>query len=349
MAIYMLTVMLSSTLLPVAAFDPQPHYARDPVLGKATEATADELVSRFNTKTALVVGGTDGIGRAIALALAKAGADVFIAGHSPTKAEWVVANMSVAALKPEHQRFDSYAGDLSVVSGCSNFTQTLSSKGLKFDYVVLTVGVWPDPIHPQTAEGVDKMIALDVMARAIISDQLLRGGLNPKARIMSILASTKVWPLPPSEDEIKSLVNGSTTEYGVFDMVQAAAISHDAWLVQASSTVAARNNSGVHFIGACPGIVKDGIIDHIASLPTWLKPFMRFLANVLGTPPDVYAQKAITILSCPNAEKRTTSFFDEYMQGRKTVAMAYDEQFGSWLWAWIEKMMRLELVTRLVI
>lgn len=111
---------------------------------------------------ALVVGGTRGIGRGIALALATNGASVTIVGRSPGDA--VVRAMaaraeavSAAATSDPPQAFRSHAFDLSTVGGCTalvaNIARTEGDDG-GYDYVFFTVGVWPNFSDPFTADGV---------------------------------------------------------------------------------------------------------------------------------------------------------------------------------------------------
>jgi NAD(P)-dependent dehydrogenase (short-subunit alcohol dehydrogenase family) len=87
-------------------------------------------------------------GRAIADTLSAAGAQVVVVGRS-------AAPPGVAA-------------DLSTVGGCLALVAELRACGFQFGLVVLTVGVWPDVSEPRTDDGVDKVVALDLLARHVL-------------------------------------------------------------------------------------------------------------------------------------------------------------------------------------
>merc|ERR1712211_32435 len=67
---------------------------KDPLVGNVDPANRDELSARLESKSALVVGGTRGIGRGIAMALAKAGVSVSIVGRSEDSGRKVVEAMT---------------------------------------------------------------------------------------------------------------------------------------------------------------------------------------------------------------------------------------------------------------
>lgn len=110
-------------------------------------------------RRALVVGGTRGIGRGIALALAANAASVTIVGRSPGDAvvRAMVARAEAADATSNPPAFRSHAFDLSTVGGCSalvaNLARTEGDNG-GYDYVFFTVGVWPNFSDPFTTDGV---------------------------------------------------------------------------------------------------------------------------------------------------------------------------------------------------
>ena len=110
-------------------------------------------------RRALVVGGTRGIGRGIALALAANAASVTIVGRGPGDAvvRAMAARAEATAATSNPPAFRSHAFDLSTVGGCSalvaNLARTEGDDG-GYDYVFFTVGVWPNFSDPFTTDGV---------------------------------------------------------------------------------------------------------------------------------------------------------------------------------------------------
>ena len=91
------------------------------------------------------MGATRGIGRGIALSLARVGASVTVVGRSEKGGQEVVERMRALAPDPLRQSFRFQFADLVTVKGCEDFTAALRSarKGKQtFDFLVMTVGVW---------------------------------------------------------------------------------------------------------------------------------------------------------------------------------------------------------------
>ena len=57
--------------------------------------------------------------------------------------------MQDVALSPDEQQFHSYSADLFTVKGILAFTRQLHNESARFDHLVFTVGMWPNPGHPQ--------------------------------------------------------------------------------------------------------------------------------------------------------------------------------------------------------
>lgn len=87
-----------------------------------------QSAQEFQGRIALVTGGTDGIGRDIAIGLASAGARVYICGRSETKGQATVA------LAPE--RISYIKTDLTQTSECLSLVQVIASKHGRLDYLV---------------------------------------------------------------------------------------------------------------------------------------------------------------------------------------------------------------------
>src|SRR6202021_541507 len=95
-------------------------------------------MTTLQNKTALVTGASRGIGRATALALARAGANVLVHyGRSAAEAESVVA-----AIQAEGGRANAVSADLGTPDGASLLAQKVRSiVGDRLDVLVLNPGL----------------------------------------------------------------------------------------------------------------------------------------------------------------------------------------------------------------
>src|SRR6202048_485861 len=122
-------------------------------------------------KTALVTGASRGIGRASALALAAAGAQVLIHyGRGATEADGVVAEIRKAG-----GRGDVVAADLAAADGPHKLAKlTRNTVGDRLDILVANAGVSKSAtIEDTTIEDFDRLFAVNVRAPFFLVQQLL--------------------------------------------------------------------------------------------------------------------------------------------------------------------------------
>ena len=130
-----------------------------------------ETHARALRKTALVTGASRGIGRASALALAKAGAQVLVHyGRGAKEAEAVVAQIRKAG-----GRADAIAADLAAPDGPHRLAkQVRAIVGDRLDIVVANAGISKAAtIEETTVEDFDKLFAVNVRAPFFLVQQLL--------------------------------------------------------------------------------------------------------------------------------------------------------------------------------
>ena len=122
-------------------------------------------------KTALVTGASRGIGRASALALAAAGAQVLVHyGRGANEADAVVAQIRNAG-----GRADAIATDLAAADGASKLArQARRIVGNRLDILVANAGVLKAAtIEETTVEDFDRLFAVNVRAPFFLVQQLL--------------------------------------------------------------------------------------------------------------------------------------------------------------------------------
>jgi 3-oxoacyl-[acyl-carrier protein] reductase len=128
-------------------------------------------MNTLQNKTALVTGASKGIGRATALALAKAGAHVVVHyGRSAQEAESLVAE-----IRTKGGRADAISADLGTADGASLLaTQVRSIVRDRLDVLVLNAGVSKAArIADHTVEDFDNLFATNVRGPFFLVQQLL--------------------------------------------------------------------------------------------------------------------------------------------------------------------------------
>jgi 3-oxoacyl-[acyl-carrier protein] reductase len=128
-------------------------------------------MTNCNGKTALVTGASRGIGRASALALAAAGAQVLV-HYSQGKAE---ADAVVAEISRAGGRADAVAADLAAPDGPHRLAnQVRAIVGDRLDVLVANAGISKAAtIEDTTVEDFDRLFAVNVRAPFFLVQQLL--------------------------------------------------------------------------------------------------------------------------------------------------------------------------------
>ena len=169
----------------------------DPAVGTAPYGKYLYNSPMLQDKHALVVGGTRGVGRGIALTLSKSGAHVVAVGRNTTS---IVSELLEVRRTPKFPGdklgvMDALSVDLSTVDGALYLCALLKDRGVKFDYLFFTVGSWPDYSAPLSSEGIDKVVALDLLSHHVVLTRLYQHGLLANsARVMNTIASTQNFP-----------------------------------------------------------------------------------------------------------------------------------------------------------
>mmetsp|Transcript_3153 Transcript_3153/g.6506 ORF Transcript_3153/g.6506 Transcript_3153/m.6506 type:complete len:400 (-) Transcript_3153:198-1397(-) len=199
------------TLAIASPLDPRAQEAAREIGGTAAACRENldcgAFGGKFETERVLVVGGTRGIGRGIALELARAGAAVDIVGSSGvggsvvTEMEATHAEETGESRRRGNRTFRFFRADLHSIGGCRDLVAAVDAAyvppgGEKFYHsVVFTAGQWPDAKEPLTAAGHEKGIFLSVVARFAVFELLRRAQLlSPDCRILSVLGSAQEAP-----------------------------------------------------------------------------------------------------------------------------------------------------------
>jgi NAD(P)-dependent dehydrogenase (short-subunit alcohol dehydrogenase family) len=153
-------------------------------------------MTHLSGKTALVTGASRGMGRATALALAKAGARVLV--HYGRGAE--EANAVVAGIEKAGGRAEAVAADLAAPDGAHRLArQVREAVGGRLDILVANAGISVGAtIEDTKVEDFDRMFAVNVRAPFFLVQQLLPvlGEGSSVVLLSSLAAHASVGALP---------------------------------------------------------------------------------------------------------------------------------------------------------
>lgn len=231
-------------------------------------------MDRFQGRTAVVTGGTDGIGAATARALRDEGARVVVVGRSRAKAD---------ALTVEPVRgpgtIEAVAADLSSTAEVRRVVGEIAGRTGPLDLLLHSVGILLTRTA-YTSEGIELDLAVSYLSRFLFLEEAAeRHLLTPATRMVNIAASgPKVPRFAQMEFDDIDAVRGRTGMSG----------HGQAQLACDLLTASAPRRYGITAIGYGPGAVDTGIRREV---PAVIRAVMApFYARATRRPSDVAAQ-----------------------------------------------------------
>ena len=143
------------------------------------------MTTSMTGRTVLVTGGTDGIGRATALALASAGAAVTVVGRDPARTGSVVEELRRESGNPQ---VEGIAADLSSQAEVRRVAAEIVATRPRLDVLVNNVGGFWATRHT-TADGLERTFALNHLAPFLLT-HLLRPLLEASAPARVVTVSS---------------------------------------------------------------------------------------------------------------------------------------------------------------
>lgn len=236
-----------------------------------------------------VVGGTSGIGRAIALSLASRGASVTVVGQT-------FRDSGVRGLT-------FLKADLSSMAEARRVGCELSGD---LDLVVMTTGIITAPKREQTAEGIERDLAISYLSRlAIVRELAPRLGKDRPAS----LPKPRVFIMGFPGTEQRALVDDLNAEKKYEAMPQHMnTVAGNEALVLDSAT----RYPQVSFFGLNPGLIKTNIRSNmLGGQGSFKHRFVEFFIGLLMISAEKYAERLAPLLVSPDLEGRSPAMFNQ--------------------------------------
>ncbi len=261
-------------------------------------------------RTALVTGGTSGIGRALAEALAAAGLTVSIVARDARRGE--EARGAIAAASG-NERVELLIGDLSDMSSVRRLAKTVGETHRAIDVLVHCAAVYT-PHRVLTVDGLETMFATNLAGPFLLTNLILDQLRAGPARILVLSAPSTVrldFADLQAERRFRSL-----TAFGA---------SKAADLLFTFELARRLEGSGVTANAIHPGLVRTNLMRE-APAP------LRWATRIVSRSPARAAASIVPVALAPEYEGRTGRF---YKSGREVDAPSYtrDPEVAGRLWA----------------
>ncbi len=138
------------------------------------------------SKTILITGATDGLGRATAAELVAAGHRVLLHGRSPAK----LADLAGTFAESGHEgSIETYQADLSVLTEVTNLAASIAQRHQNLDVLINNAGVLRTGV-PTTADGLDVRFVVNSVAPFHLT-QSLRPLLGSGSRVVNLSSAAQ--------------------------------------------------------------------------------------------------------------------------------------------------------------
>jgi len=238
-------------------------------------------------KTALVTGGTDGIGKEIAHGLAIAGHQVIVVGRDREKGERAASEIKKATKNAEITYMQA---DLSLMRETYRLGDEITSLYPELHYLVLGAGAVRGR-RQLTAEGIESTFALNYLSRFALTQRLLpllesAGRSNQSARVVLLSGAAQQGKI--YFDDVNLTGNFST----IRSVLQFCTVN-DVFTVK---TERRRNGQPLNVAINCLkiGVVKTKIR---REFPLWMKILVPIIFDpLLGQTPQEVAKSVLSLL-----------------------------------------------------
>jgi retinol dehydrogenase-12 len=133
-------------------------------------------------KVFLITGGTEGIGKAAALDLARRGATLTIVGRNREKTERVVGELKAAG---SYDRVGLLIGDMGKISDVRAVAKSFAAQNDRLDVLINNAGAWFEK-YVLTDDGIEQTFAVNHMGYFVLTSELLDLiRKTPGARVVS--------------------------------------------------------------------------------------------------------------------------------------------------------------------
>jgi NAD(P)-dependent dehydrogenase (short-subunit alcohol dehydrogenase family) len=255
----------------------------------------------MTNKTALVTGGTDGIGKAIAIGLARAGCEVLIVGRDAEKGVRVESDIRRAT---GNENVHFLRADLGLVGDTNRLAAEVIRRCTTLSYLVHSAGVVKGQ-RDLTAEGIESNFAINYLGRfalslgllPLLTDSALKG---QQSRILMVSGAAKNGTVHFEDVNL-------TERFGTLRAVSQFCQANDLFTLELADRLAKADNPWVTITCLKVGVVKTNIR---RQFPTWMKWLVPLIADpLLALSPEEVAVPALRLINSPDFERVTGAYF----------------------------------------
>jgi len=285
------------------------------------QENASGIGARPSTPVALVTGGTDGIGRAVAMALARGGDRVLLVGRSKARGAQVLAELQELHPGVEHVFL---AADLSLLSETARVADEVARRTDRLDAMVCCAGIL-STVPEWTSEDLERNFVLNYLTRYLLA---------PSGRVVLVSNAGKYGDSLDFDDlQHRQGKPGLKVAGGT-------QFAND---LLATELAARLRGTRVEVTCVFPGVVRTGVFRNARGLPTIVRLLAPMLQRLMAITPDAAAETPVFLAQDKRAVGTGGRFYGPKLMELPVPERALRQDRRSGLWAASEHLVKAYL------
>jgi len=265
------------------------------------QLTAPELESALRNSKVLIVGGTAGLGKALAVSLLSRGAQVTVVGRR--------------SAGPELAKAAYVQKDLSLLANASALADELDVAS--FNSVVFTTGIFAAGQRQVNGEGIELDMAVSFLNRLVFMRRVLAKGEFGKggaAAGAAVKPRVFVMGFPGVQNTAKLGDFNAEKSYSAIPVHMTTVVGNEALV----SYLNGEFKGAVNVYGLNPGIIRTEIRDNYLGKGSWLSSIAETIISWFTPSPEWYAENTLVhVVASKELEDKPGALID---QKRKILA-----------------------------
>ena len=293
-----------------------------------TRFSEEALSAAAGERVSLVTGGTDGIGRAVALGLARGGDRVLFVGRSTERGARVLAELREARPGVDHAFLPA---DLSFLAETSRVADEVARRTDRLDAAVFCAGIL-STVPEWTAEGLERNLVLNYLSRYLLARRLLPALTRaPSGRLVLV-----------------SNAGGYGDSLDVDDLqhrrgkpgLRVAGRTELANELLSAELADRMRSTRVEVTRVVPGVTDTAMFRNARGLPRIVRALAPVVRPLIAVSPEVAARTPVFLAQDPRAAGTRGRFYGPGLKQRRIPPRAQRPERRSGLWTASEELVR---------
>lgn len=280
------------------------------------------------SRTSLVTGGTEGIGRAVALRLARGGDRVLIAGRNQTRGLSVLAELKALGGELEHAFIPA---DLSLLRETAQLVDAVSCYTKRVDAIVCCAGLL-STVPEWTDEGLERNFVLSYLSRYLLVRRLVEHLCRSLSGRLVLVANAGVYPDTLDFTDLQHRRGKPGLEVSARTQ-----FANDLLATELADRL---SDTQVQVTCVAPGLTRSGVLRNARGLPGFARVLGPAMLSLFGATPETAAETPAYLAQDARAHDTNGRFFGRKLKPLRVPARALNPERRRQLWEASEELVR---------